>query len=315
MTGHNGGAPPPPDFLPDIAVTPVRPSKGTPVSRAATKLASHPRLCARPSVSIVLGSLNRLHLLKIAIASARRELAGIGGEILVVDGGSKDGSLEWLVGQEDIITIVQRNRTEVGGLAMRRRSWGSFMNMAFRSAAADLVLMISDDCLLLPGSVTSAIQRIDAARKAGVRVGACAFYFRNWPDEQSYYVQRTLGGNLMVNHGIYVREALEAVGYADEDQYVFYKADTDLSLKIWEAGYQIIDSPGSICEHYLDPAEAARVSNNELMDFDRSVMRHCWPALVTKQSVAKMGKSVLDVVPGEEAVRAWGQSPQLNLGA
>ena len=264
---------------------------------------------------MVLGSLNRRALLQTAIESVRRELSRIDGEIVVVDGGSTDGSIEWLVQQNNIITIVQRNRAELNGVAMRRRSWGGFMNMAFRSAAADLVLMISDDCLLMPGSIEAAIQRIDAATKAGVRVGACAFYFRNWPDEPSYYVQRTLGGNLMVNHGIYVREALEAVGYADEDQYVFYKADTDLSLKIWEAGYQIIDSPGSICEHYLDPAEAARISNNELMDFDRGVMRHCWPALVTKPCVAKMDKSFLDVAPGAEALQAWGPSAHVNAGA
>jgi glycosyltransferase involved in cell wall biosynthesis len=294
------------DFLADRAVDPVRPQKGTSVVRADAKLARHPRLCARPQVSVVLGSLNRLALLQAAIASVRRELSNLSGEILVVDGGSMDGSIEWLVQQADIITIVQRNRAEVNGVAMRRRSWGSFMNMAFRSAAADLVLMISDDCLLLPGSISAAVTRIEAARKAGLRVGACAFYFRNWPDEQRYYVQRTLGGNLMVNHGVYVREALEAVGYADEDQYVFYKADTDLSLKIWEAGFQIIDSPQSICEHYLDPAEAARISNNELMDFDRGVMRHCWPALVSKPSVAKMGKAYLDTTPSEEALSTWG---------
>lgn len=303
----------PGNFLADSAVDPVRPRKGTNVVRAAAKVERHPRLCARPAVSVVLGSLNRLVLLKAAIASVRRELSSLSGEILVVDGGSTDGSIEWLVQQADIITIVQRNRAELDGVTMRRRSWGSFMNMAFRSAAADLVLMISDDCLLLPGAIAAAVERINAARAAGLRVGGCAFYFRNWPDEQRYYVQRTLGGNLMVNHGIYVREALEAVGYADEDQYVFYKADTDLTLKIWEAGFQIIDSPRSICEHYLDPAEAARISNNELMDFDRGVMRHCWPALVSKPSVAKMGKTYLDTAPGEEALRTWG--PLVQAGA
>lgn len=293
-------------YLPDLAVDPSRPAPERHPATAASPIPRYPQLCTRPAVSVVLGSFNRLHLLRPAIESVRRELAGLNGEILVIDGGSTDGSIDWLLRQPDIITTVQYNRTEIGGVSMRRRSWGGFMNIVFKAAAGRFVLMISDDCLLLPGSITAAIARIDEAGAAGLQVGGCAFYFRNWPEEQAYYVQRTLGGNLMVNHGIYVREALEAVGYADEDQYVFYKADTDLSLKIWQAGFQIIDSPGSICEHYLDNAEAARISNNAVMDHDRNVMRQLWPALVSKACVAKMGKIQLDRKPGEEAARTWG---------
>jgi len=148
-----------------------------------------------------------------------------------------------------------------------------------------------------------------------VRVGASAFQFCNWPDEPGYYVHRMLDVNLMVNHRIYDGQALEAVRYAHEDQFVFYRADTDLSLKIWQAGYQVIDSPWSICEHYRDPAEAARISNNEAMDVDRAVMRHSRPDLVTKPCVAKMGKSFLDVAPGAEALQAWGPSAHFNAGA
>jgi len=293
-------------YLPDLAVEPTRPALGQQPAAAASATTRYPQLCERPVISVVLGSFNRLHLLRPAIESVRRELAGLNGEILVIDGGSTDGSIDWLLRQQDIITTVQYNRAEIGGVAMRRRSWGGFMNIVFRAAAGRLVLMISDDCLLLPGSIRAAVTRIDEANTAGLQVGGCAFYFRNWPEEQTYYVQRTLGGNLMVNHGIYIREALEAVGYADEDQYVFYKADTDLSLKIWQAGFHIIDSPGSICEHYLDAGEAARISNNAVMDHDRNIMRQLWPALVGKACVAKMGKIHLDRKPGEEASRTWG---------
>lgn len=305
QTNASSGAPHQKVFLPDLAVDPTRP-EGLGAAPSPAPVARYPQLSARPVVSVVLGSFNRERLLKPAIDSVRRELAAISGEILVVDGGSTDGSIEWLLGQEDVITIVQRNRVTIDGVAMRRRSWGGFMNIAFRAAAGQYILMISDDCLLLPGTISTALRRIEQANAAGLRVGGCAFYFRNWPEEPAYYVQRTLGGNLMVNHGIYVREALEAVGYADEDQYVFYKADTDLSLKIWQAGFHIIDSPGSICEHFLDPGEAARISNNAVMDFDRNVMRQRWPALVSKACVAKMGKIILDKTPGKEAQETWG---------
>lgn len=306
-----GSAPPEPGhdsadaFLPDLVVAPVRPAANKDSQNAA--FPRHESLCESPAISIVLGSMNRFDLLRKAVESARTELRDVDGEIIVVDGGSTDGSAEWLLRQHDVITIIQKNRFEKGGRSFRKRSWGGFMNMGFRAAAGRHVLMISDDCLLAPGAVTAALARIEEAEAAGLKVGACAFYFRNWPEEDRYYVQRTIGGNLMVNHGLYSKEALEAVGYADEQSYVFYKADTDLSLRIWRAGFAIIDSPGSICEHYIGAAEAMRASNNAVMEYDREQMRRLWPDLVSKAAVSKMGKVFLDRTPGPQAESAWGE--------
>jgi GT2 family glycosyltransferase len=288
-------------FLPDLAVDPIRPR--TAPRRAA--LARHPNLCARPDVSVVLGTLNRMELLKPAIESVRRSLAGLNGEIIVVDGGSSDGTRVWLCEQDDIITIIQKNRFENAGQSLRRRSWGGFMNMGFRAASAEAVAMISDDCLLLESCLKAGLERIEQARASGLNVGACAFYFRNWPEEDRYYVQRTIGGNLLVNHGIYTRAALAAAGYANEDDYVFYKADTDLSMKIWESGFVIVDSPQSICEHYIGIGEALRSGNNALIEYDRCQMRAMWPELVTDEGVSKIGKIFLDRQPGMEADAEW----------
>jgi hypothetical protein len=43
-----------------------------------------------------------------------------------------------------------------------------------------------------------------------------AFYWRNWPDQKEYYVGRTLGMKMMVNHGLFLRSAVEEVGWIDE---------------------------------------------------------------------------------------------------
>jgi glycosyltransferase involved in cell wall biosynthesis len=61
-------------------------------------------------VSIVLGSYNRLPFLKLTIESIRREMENSAHEIIVVDGGSTDGSMEWLIQQKDVLTIIQNNR-------------------------------------------------------------------------------------------------------------------------------------------------------------------------------------------------------------
>lgn len=307
------GADPTAGYLPDLDVDPIRPlvDGHAPVSAKIERVLAQPRpprpnLCARPQVSVVIGSFNRVRLLPLAIESVRANFANIDGEIIVVDGGSTDGTLEYLARQDDVITIIQHNRFKKDGEAWRRKSWGGFMNLAFRCAAADNVLMISDDCFLLVDAIDEALARMAAAEAAGVTVGGCAFYFRNWPDESAYYVQRTLGGNLMINHGIYKKAALEAAQYADEDNYVFYKADSDLSLKIWRAGYAIIDAPRSVCEHYIGPGEDIRASNEAVMEYDRDVMRRHWPHLIESDAVKRMGKIELPALPSRAAEIVWG---------
>jgi hypothetical protein len=294
-------------FLADADVEPIRPKIVRRHVAASQRSTRPPSVDARADVAVVLGSYNRRVLLERAIESVRENLRGLRGEIIVVDGGSEDGSAEWLVAQKDVITVIQHNRYEQDGLTRRRMTWGQFMNIGFRAASAERVIMISDDCYLLPGAIAAALARMDEAERAGLKVGACAFYFRNWPHDGAYYVQRTLGGNLMVNHGVYTREALAAAGYCNEDDYAFYKADSDLSLSIWQAGYAVIDAPAAICEHFMSDAEAARICNTATMDYDREKLRQRWGELIGKKAARKMGRKLLDWRdPADTAERVFG---------
>ena len=230
-------------------------------------------------ISIVIASYQRKVLLQKTIESIRTNNIKLPFEIIVVDGGSDDGSIEWLTQQKDIITIVQHNRGDFNGKPIKRKSWGYFMNLCFKAAQGFFVLMLSDDCLLLPDAVNNAIDLYSHLQSAGKKIGGIAFYFRNWPEEDRYYVRKTLGGKLMVNHGIFLKEALESVNYADEDRYIFYKADGDLCLKMWQAGYEIIDCPTSFVEHYYDPDESVRHTNNAVLKQDKKAYKKRWQGI------------------------------------
>jgi GT2 family glycosyltransferase len=203
-------------------------------------------------VSVVIGTYNRLRYLKATLESVRDELASTPHEILVVDGGSSDGTIRWLTAQKDLVSIVQHNRGTWRGRPIERRSWGYFMNLGFKAAQGRYVCMLSDDCLVIPGAITNGL-KLDAS--------VVAFYWRDFPVDERYKVGVTFGDRLFVNHGLYAREALEAVGFIDEESFAFYHADGDLALRLADAGYPCVASEDSYVEHYADANPAVRASN------------------------------------------------------
>lgn len=230
----------------------------------------------QPVISIVIGSYNRLKFLKYTVATLRQEVSLIPHEIIIVDGGSTDGSLEWLIEQKDIITVIQHNRGEWAGQTIERKPWGYFMNLGFKLGQGKYLCMLSDDCLVIPGAIKNGISLFEKQLKNRKKIGAVAFYWRNWPEQDKYWVGYSFGDRMFVNHGMYLRKAMEEVGYCNEEDYFFYHADGDLCQKIWEAGYKVIDSPRSFIEHYSDANLAVRASNNTKQQQDWKTYEKKW---------------------------------------
>jgi hypothetical protein len=139
--------------------------------------------------------------------------------------------------------------------------------------------MISDDSVVHPDTLANGVRHFDREIANGHRLGAVAFYWRSWPEEKQYRVSSTLGNKTMVNHGLFLREAVERVGWIDDARYDFYCADGDLALKIWHAGYEIVTCSDALLEHFERVDYAVRQQNLTGLDSDWSRYLDRWTGI------------------------------------
>ncbi len=196
-------------------------------------------------VSIVVPTFNRLGRLQHCIDRIRRNVTHPR-EVIVVDGGSTDGTREWLADRSELRVILEPEREG----AVRA------FNKGFRAATGHYVMWLNDDAYPLPGSVSAAVAFLERPDLADV--GMVAFYHqwhspRNVLDrvehEGTSYELCHVRGYPYANFGLLRRTLLEEVGYADE-RYYFFAFDPDLSLKIQlDRGLKVIGCRRALIAH------------------------------------------------------------------
>ena len=200
---------------------------------------------ASPIVSIVVPTFNRHSRLKRCVDNIRQHVS-LSYEMIVVDGGSTDGTRRWLQEQSDLRIILEP----------RREGAVKAFNKGFRAARGEYVMWLNDDAYPLPGSVEAAVEMIQRPDLSDV--GMVAFY-HNWHHERNVLDRVTHDGETYelcnvrgypyANFGLLRRTLLERVGYADE-RYYFFAFDPDLSLKVQlQAGLQVIGCRKALIYH------------------------------------------------------------------
>jgi len=204
-------------------------------------------------VSIVIVSYNVRQLLVQCIDSVRKALAGLDGEIVVVDNCSKDDTQVYLETNYPDVRLLA-NQENVG--------FARANNQAIRQSDSDYVLLLNPDTLVNENTIREAIAFMDAHPEAGgagvrmlTREGTPApesrraiptpwvamlkmlgftrrYYMSNLPWEEPCRIEVVSGAYFMLR-----RKAIEQVGLLDED-FFMYGEDIDLSYRLLKGGWQ-----------------------------------------------------------------------------
>lgn len=191
-------------------------------------------------LSIITGSYNRLSLLASMVASVRRYLHwGLSYEIVIVDGGSTDGTIEWCMAQSDV-RLIQHGAL-LGAIK-------SFTDGAC-VAQGRYVLLCNDDLVFFDYSILSAIAYLNDHPSCGAVAFSDDRAAQSKPD--GYHVQTMTVLNLQgspisipyAQVGLYRRWLGDLCGWwgANDPQFVShtYGGDNYLTARILEYGYSV----------------------------------------------------------------------------
>jgi GT2 family glycosyltransferase len=215
-----------------------------------------------PKISVLVVNWNGLRHLQLGLPSLiSQHYPSDRLEILLVDNGSVDGSVDYVHRQFPSVRIIRNEHNQ--GFAKPN-------NDAARAATGDYVALINNDMRADPHWLSAAAQQLDERRNL-VCVGSRIL---SWDGQRvdfnggtmqflGYAAQQDIGcpvaecesaekeilfpcgGAMLINREVYL-----AAGGFDEDYFAIYE-DVDLGWRLWLMGYRVILAPQSVVYHRL----------------------------------------------------------------
>lgn len=159
------------------------------------------------------GTFNRLEILREAVSSLLSPDLDI--EIVVVDGGSDDGTIEYLHENNDVVALFDNGRSTYPG----------FMNKAIEKATGDLLVQWNDDAFMSVDGWNELADRADEMQAAGFRFPYCD------TDLSLDHKDLAFKRPSWMSFGCYRRETLERCGLY-HPRIHFYHCDTELCRRV-----------------------------------------------------------------------------------
>ena len=249
---------------------------------------------SRPGWAAVVVNYEAGDLLEACVRSVLADASAGDVDLVVVDNGSSDGSIDKLLSSFPDVRVV-RSPGNVG--------YARAANLGTAATQAPIVAVLNPDTVIRPGAAGAMFDRM--AREA--RLGACGPRLKN-PDGSDYPSARSMPTvPVAIGHGVFGmfwpenrftakyrqldadptaprlvdwvsgaaiwlrRTALDEVGGWDE-RYFMYVEDTDLCWRLRGAGWEVAYEPTAVVEH-AQGASTSRRPYRMLLEHHRSAWR------------------------------------------
>lgn len=237
--------------------------------------------------SIVIVNWNTKDLLIDCIDSIYRTTKNLSFEILVVDNGSSDNSVETLRKSFYHVKIIENNHNQ---------GFAKACNQALRQIGAKYAILLNTDTILLDGTIEKAIEFMDKNPTVGIcggqllnRDGSKQNSIANIPNLATellnksllrrLFPQKYLGKELEIEKPIEVesiigafmvirKEAINDVGLMDE-AYFFFFEETDWCMMMRNKGWKVIHHP-DVKLYHLQGQTAKKVHIAARIEYWRS---------------------------------------------
>lgn len=191
-------------------------------------------------LSIVIPTYNRLDYLKKCLKSIE-ENANVSYEVIVVDGGSTDGTKEFLLAQPNNIKPIFDEKLEGCVRAL---------NKGLRTVQGEYVCWLNDDMMVIENALTRMIDFLEDERHKKVGMGAFYYTVMDEGGKCSYdFIINSVAGIPYADCGMLKTSLMKELGYFDES-FTKYSFDPDFSVRVWEKGLAVAGCKEAKLIHY-----------------------------------------------------------------
>lgn len=224
-------------------------------------------------LSVVIGTCNRLALLKQCLGSIFNETAN-SVKIYVTDAGSTDGTIEYLksIASDNVIPIL------VG----KKIGQAKALNDVFKIVDTPYVCWLSDDNLIVNGMLDTAIRILERNPDIGMVSLKVKDVVGQYIDIE-YIGGIWHSGILNCNQGMLPTSVIKKVGGFDE-KFRDYGIDADLTTKVLLSGYKVVFTRRVAIHHYRDHASDSWINaeeRNKRTQAARILYNHKYEQLIT----------------------------------
>jgi len=222
-----------------------------------------------------------------------------GVETVVVDNGSRDGTVDF----------VRERFPDVRLIETENRGLGAGWNIGLRETSSRYTLLLNADAWLTGGALDRLVELADSRPRAAVvgprllnQDGTLQRSVRGFPTlwrlATEYFFLRKLASGTSALNSFYAggfehdevrnvevvmgacmlvrRDAVEQVGYCDEDYFLFSE-ETDWCFRFRQGGWEVVFFPGAECVHVRGAAHGGRLYQENLRGHLLFLWKHHGP--------------------------------------